>query len=65
MSMKKILLVILLLLSPAICFSQSSIVFDSESHDFGTIQPGEKIKHTFDFKNNGNEELVIEKLQPS
>ncbi|OGW52440.1 MAG: hypothetical protein A2Y81_05465 [Nitrospirae bacterium RBG_13_43_8] len=64
MFMKKIFVLIFLLLFPATCFSQPSIVFDSESHDFGTLQPGEKIEHTFDFKNNGNEELVIERLQP-
>jgi Protein of unknown function (DUF1573) len=62
--MKKICLLIFLVLFPATCFSQSSIVFDSESHDFGILQPGGKIEHTFDFKNNGNEELVIERLQP-
>jgi len=62
--MKKIFVLIFLLLFPAICFSQPSIVFDSESHDFGTIQRREKIEHAFDFRNNGNEELVIERLQP-
>jgi hypothetical protein len=62
--MKKILMLVFLLLFPAISFSQSSIVFNAETHDFGTITQTEKIEHTFVFKNNGNEELVIQRLQP-
>ena len=31
------------------------------SHDFGTIQQGEIVSHTFKFKNTGNAPLVIEK----
>ncbi len=62
--MKKILVLIFLLLFPALSFSQPSIVFNTETHDFGTITQAEKIEHTFVFKNNGNEELVIQRLQP-
>lgn len=54
-----------LLLFPAVCFSQPSILFNTESYDFGTITQGDKIEHAFDFKNNGNEDLVIERLAPS
>jgi hypothetical protein len=62
--MKKILVLIFLLLFPAISFSQPSIVFNTETFDFGTVTKTEKIEHTFDFKNGGNEELVIQRLQP-
>lgn len=62
--MKKILVLIFLLLFPAISFSQASIVFNTETFDFGTVTKTEKIEHTFDFKNGGNEELVIQRLQP-
>lgn len=54
-----------LLLFPAVCFSQPSILFNTESYDFRTITQGDKIEHAFDFKNNGNEDLVIERLAPS
>jgi hypothetical protein len=64
--MKKILVLIMfLLLFPAVSFSQPSIAFDAESHDFGTIQQGEKIEHTFTLKNNGNEDLEIQRLSAS
>jgi hypothetical protein len=62
--MKKILVLMILLLFPAISFSQPSIVFNTETYDFGTVTQTEKIEHTFDFKNSGNEELVIQRLQP-
>jgi hypothetical protein len=62
--MKKILVLMILLLFPAISFSQPSIGFNTETYDFGTVTQTEKIEHTFDFKNSGNEELVIQRLQP-
>ncbi len=62
--MKKILVVVIIFLSPVVCFSQPLIVFDTETYDFGTVAQTEKIEHTFDFKNRGNEELVIQRLQP-
>jgi hypothetical protein len=63
--MKKGFLLMFLLFFPAVCFSQPSIVFNAETYDFGTIIQGDKIEHAFDFKNNGNEDLVIERLAPS
>jgi len=62
--MRQIIILIFLLLFPAIAFSQPSVIFNAETYDFGTITQTDKIEHTFDFKNNGNEELVIERLQP-
>src|SRR5579859_3451164 len=35
------------------------MVFADTSHDFGTIQQGEKVSYTFKFKNRGNADLVI------
>lgn len=63
--MKKIFLLAFLFLFPAISYSQPSIVFDKERHDFGTVAQGDIIEHTFDFTNAGDEELIIEKLVPS
>ena len=33
--------------------------FEEEVFDFGTITQGEKITHDFEFKNNGEKELII------
>jgi hypothetical protein len=33
--------------------------FEKTSHDFGDIQPGEKVQHTFKFTNSGNEPVII------
>jgi hypothetical protein len=63
--MRKIFLLMFLLLFPVVSFAQPSIVFTMESFDFGTITQGDKIEHAFDFKNNGNEDLVIERLAAS
>jgi len=62
--MRQIIILIFLLLFPAIAFSQPSMSFNAETYDFGTITQTDKIEHTFDFKNTGTEELVIERLQP-
>lgn len=63
--MKKILLFTLFLLFPALAYAQPSIVFDAEEYDFGTVEKGNAMEHTFDFANAGDEELIIEKLVPS
>lgn len=39
--------------------------FDKTSYDFGTIPEGEKVKHTFKFKNTGKEELIISNAKGS
>ena len=35
------------------------IKFDEEKHDFGNVEQGKKVSHTFTFKNTGNEPLVL------
>lgn len=35
------------------------MVFTDTTHDFGTINQGEKVSYTFKFKNTGNVDLVI------
>jgi len=37
----------------------TTVKFDEETHDWGTIMDGEKMTHVFKFKNTGNEPLVI------
>ena len=41
------------------------IEFEEIIHDFGKIDQGEKIEHTFKFKNTGKGELIIEKVKSS
>jgi len=65
MCMRKVFLLAFLFFFPAICYSQPSIVFDTENHDFGTVTNIDTIRHTFDFTNKGDGDLVIEKLIPS
>lgn len=35
------------------------ITFAEASHDFGDIQQGDKVEHTFTFKNSGTEPLIL------
>jgi hypothetical protein len=63
--MKKIILVAFMLLLPAIAFAQPSIVFDMEQHDFGTIEKSGPLELSFDFRNEGTEDLEINKVIPS
>ena len=39
--------------------STTSIAFEEEVFDFGSITQGEKVTHTFKFKNTGDADLVI------
>ena len=63
--MKRIVFLISLILLPALCFSQPSIIFDSAEHDLGEITQGDVMRHTFEFMNSGDEDLLIGKLSSS
>jgi hypothetical protein len=41
------------------------IVFTSESYDFGTAKEGDIVKFTFEFKNEGTNDLIIRKTKAS
>jgi hypothetical protein len=56
---------IFMFLLPAISYAQPVIEFDSESYDSGTATQGDIIEHTFEFTNEGDEDLVIEKVTSS
>ncbi len=45
--------------------AQPKIVFEEEVYDFGEVMQGENVEHTFIFRNDGSEELVIDKVTPS
>ncbi len=37
----------------------TSMAFEETDFDFGTVEEGEHVKHTYKFKNTGNEPLII------
>ena len=39
------------------------ITCEKPTHDFGDITQGDKVEHTFSFKNSGNEPLIITNVQ--
>jgi hypothetical protein len=41
------------------------ITFEEEFHDFGDVQEGEVVNHTFTFKNEGDGPLIISNAQGS
>jgi hypothetical protein len=41
------------------------IKFDNAEHDFGTIQSGAKVEHTYKFTNEGTADLVISNVKAS
>ena len=43
--------------------SGPKIKFEELSHDFGTTTQNSVLKHTFKFKNEGTEKLIIEKVK--
>ncbi len=52
-------------LTPQQKLDAPKINFTTESYDFGTIKAGETAKFSFDFKNNGNSDLIIHKTKAS
>ncbi len=53
--------------APAVDPNQPKTVmsFTKEEFDFGTVPEGEKVKHTFKFKNTGKEPLIISNAKGS
>ncbi len=43
----------------------TTIVYEQTDFDFGTVKEGEKVKHTFKFKNTGSEPLIISNAKGS
>lgn len=43
----------------------TTIQFEQTDFDFGTAKEGEKVKHTYKFKNTGNEPLIISSAKGS
>ncbi|HWA33791.1 MAG TPA: DUF1573 domain-containing protein [Cyclobacteriaceae bacterium] len=63
--MKKIFLAVMLVTGAA-AFGQSKgpvITWEKSTYDFGDVPQGDKVEHTFKFKNTGNEPLIITNVQ--
>lgn len=43
--------------------SNAEMAFEKESHDFGDINQGDAVKHTFKFTNTGTDALVISDIK--
>ena len=67
--MKKIILVLAFLLANVAVQAQQKkenqstggpvLAFAEDRYEFGDIKQGDKVEHTFDFENTGNEPLII------
>jgi hypothetical protein len=63
--MRKIFFLIFLLVFPLISYAQPAISFDSQSYDFGEVSQGKSVEHTFQVSNEGDTELIIQKIVPT
>ena len=52
-------------LSPEDLANAPTMDFDSKEYSFGGIKQGEKVTHSFKFKNNGKRDLIIHKTRSS
>ena len=65
---KKSLVLAAIFFSVAAAFAQTSgplLVWEKSTHDFGTVQEGAVVSHTFQFTNKGKEPLILTAVQPT
>ncbi len=60
-----LLSILLLLYLPSISFAEPVIHFEETSYDFGTVAQEDDVRHFFELTNDGDQELVIEKVSAS
>lgn len=51
--------------NPNVVRTQAAFTFTNRWHDFGDIVQGQKVTHTFTFRNTGKDPLVIYSVQPT
>lgn len=61
MKLRVCLTILFLSLAGSICCAQPSIQFKQTEHDFGDVADEDKVVHVFEFTNDGDKELEIEK----
>jgi len=59
----KILILLITLFMPAIALAQPQIAFDNEAYDFGIVRENLILEHVFEVRNDGNEDLIIRKIE--
>jgi Protein of unknown function (DUF1573) len=62
--MKKIIALLFVLL-PTLAWSQPSIEFETDKHDFGFVRQGDLLEFNFEFTNAGTDILDIQTLNTS
>ena len=62
--MKKFLTICLLALAGA-AHAQGVMQFTTDNHDFGNVPEGTMATHEFEFKNTGNQPIIIANVQAS
>lgn len=60
-----VLFIFLIIFLPSISFAQPVIEFVSESYNAGTVTQGDILEYNFEFTNEGDKTLVIEKVTSS
>lgn len=65
MSWRTVLLLLMLLATAAAVQAGPRIEATQVRHDFGKVNAGERAEHVFEIRNNGDETLVIQKVQSS
>lgn len=62
--MRKTVILLFLIVFPSLSFAQPEIKFDAETFDLGEVQE-QSVSHSFEFKNTGTQELIINNIAPS
>jgi hypothetical protein len=68
--MKKILFILFTFVFSSLAFAQTTdksavFSFEGKSFDFGDVKEGQKVSHTFTYKNTGNDTLRIDNIVSS
>lgn len=65
-NMKKIVFVFLVILFvlPSLALAQPVIKVSEDMHNFGVVDGRNSLEHTFEIRNEGNKDLIIERVSP-
>ena len=58
-------ILVLIFLLPAVAHAGPSLTLNTSIRDFGPVGQGKQLKFDFKLTNVGDEDLIIEKLQPN
>ncbi len=60
-TMKRFIIALMLSI-PSLAWGAPAIVFQAETHDFGVVRQGEQLQFTFEFSNDGTDELTVSQI---